>query len=107
MVPTIPSAVRGLTKQDAPSAALAPSGRSRHWFMLTQRYCAYIAPPRTATFLPMSACAEAEDPAAITVPAPSLPTGMETSMRAAMACTALGLSAAVSTGEAAVPDALA
>ena len=43
---------------------------------LDARYCEYIAPPRIATVLPSSACAAADEPAATTTPAPSLPTGM-------------------------------
>ena len=42
---------------------------------------ANIAPPIAATFLPISACAAGDEPAAITVPAPSLPTGIEASSR--------------------------
>src|SRR5262245_25104810 len=57
MVSTMPSAVRGLTKQSAPSAGVVPGGKTRHCAALMQRYCAYIAPPRMATVLPMSACA--------------------------------------------------
>ena len=33
------SAVSGLTNDDAPSAAVAPSGRTGHWSTGTQRYC--------------------------------------------------------------------
>ncbi len=94
IVPTMPKAVSGLTKHEAPSAAVVPGGNTKHWFTLTHRYWEYMAPPSTATFLPISACAAAEDPASVTVPAPSLPTGMEISIRAAMACTALALSTA-------------
>src|SRR4030081_1383581 len=75
MVSTIPSAVSGLTKQDAPSAGVVPAGSGRHSLTFRQRYCAYIAPPIMATVLPASAFAASDDPVLITTPAPSLPTG--------------------------------
>src|SRR5450830_1482892 len=77
IVSTMPKAVSGLTKHEAPSAAVASSGSRRHWLRGTQRYWAYIAPPMAATFLPSRAWAAAEVPAATTVPAPSLPTGSD------------------------------
>src|SRR3978361_2005211 len=64
IVSTIPRAVSGLTKDDAPSLAVAPSGRTRHAAALTTRYCEYIAPPAIPTVLPRSACAADDDPAA-------------------------------------------
>ena len=85
IVSVMPSAVSGLTKHDAPSAALVPAGSGRQSSALTVRYCEYIAPPRTATVLPSSACAAAPLPAAITVPAPSLPTGIDWPSRPAIA----------------------
>ena len=62
MVSTIPRAVRGLTKDDAPSLAVAPSGRTRHAAASTTRYCVYIAPPAIPTVLPRSACAAGRRP---------------------------------------------
>ena len=50
-----------------------------------QRYCAYIAPPIIATVLPISALAASDDPVLITTPAPSLPTGIDSSSRPAIA----------------------
>ena len=104
IVSTMPSAVSGLTKQDAPSAAVASGGSSRHWLAAMQRYCAYIAPPMIATVLPSRACAAGEAPAVTTMPAPSLPTGIDWSARPAMAFMNLSGMRAVSTGRAAVPD---
>jgi hypothetical protein len=104
MVSTMPSAVSGLTKQDAPSAALAPSGSTRHWSARMARYWAYIAPPSTATVLPSSACAAGDAPAATTVPAPSLPTGRDWPTRAAMLFIARSGTCAVTTGRAGVPE---
>ena len=57
IVSVMPRAVSGLTKHDAPSAALVPAGSGRQSSAFTVRYCEYIAPPRTATVLPSSACA--------------------------------------------------
>src|SRR5246127_5461120 len=82
MVSVIPSAVIGLTNEDAPSLAVAPSGRTRHAEASTARYCEYIAPPAIATVFPTRAWAAEDDPAATTVPAPSLPTGSDLSSRA-------------------------
>src|SRR5262245_57286981 len=97
MVSTIPSAVRGLTKQSAPSAAVVPGGKTRHCAALMQRYCAYIEPPRIATVLPMSACAAGDEPAWTTTPAPSLPTGSDCSRRPASALITAGEMLAVTT----------
>src|SRR5436190_1601617 len=55
----MPRAVSGLTKHDAPSAALVPAGSGRQSSTFTVRYCEYIAPPSTATVLPSSAAAAA------------------------------------------------
>src|SRR5438105_3504581 len=71
MVATMPSAVSGLTKQEAPSAGVVPGGNTRHCTALMQRYCEYIAPPRMATVLPISACAAGDAPAWTTTPAPA------------------------------------
>src|SRR6201997_2693451 len=72
MVSVIPSAVIGLTKDDAPSLAVAPLGRTRHAAASTVRYWVYIAPPAIATVFPTRAWAAEDDPARTTVPAPSL-----------------------------------
>ena len=77
------SAVSGLTNIDAPSAALASSGRTMQSRAFSLRYWVYIAPPSIPTVLPISACAAG--PAATTVPAPSLPTGSDWSSRAFIA----------------------
>ena len=77
MVSVMPSAVSGLTKQDAPSAGVVPAGSTMTSRTLMVRYCVYIAPPIIATVLPISALAASEDPVLITTPAPSLPTGSD------------------------------
>ena len=107
IVSTMPSAVSGLTKHDAPSAGVVPSGSTRHCAAVMQRYCAYIAPPSSATVLPSSACAAADEPACTTTPAPSLPTGIDSSSRPAMAFIAASGTRAVTTGRSAVPEDLA
>ena len=107
IVSTMPSAVSGFTKQDAPSAGRVPSGSTRHWSALMVRYCAYIAPPSTATVLPSRACAGADAPAATTTPAPSLPTGRDCPTRAAMLFMSRSGMRAVTTGLAGVPATLA
>jgi hypothetical protein len=83
MVSVMPSAVSGLTNHDAPSAAVVPAGSGWQSRAFSSRYCEYIEPPTADTVLPSSACASSEEPALITVPAPSLPTGMAWSSRAA------------------------
>src|SRR6516164_8033953 len=107
MVSTIPSEVSGLTKQEAPSAGLVPSGSTRQSLAATARYCAYMAPPMIATVLPISAFAAGDDPVLMTTPAPSFPTGMDSSSRPAMARMAPSGTFAVITGASLVPDALA
>src|SRR5437588_8138468 len=107
MVSVMPSDVSGLTKQDAPSAAVVPAGSSSTSLALMQRYCAYIAPPIMATVLPISALAGSDDPVLITTPAPSLPTGIDSSIRPAIAFIPASGTWAVTTGESLVPDALA
>src|SRR5450631_2953916 len=107
MVSVMPSAVSGLTNQDAPSAAVVPDGNGMTSFALTQRYCAYIAPPIIETVLPINAFAASDDPVLITTPAPSLPTGMDSSSRPAMAFIAPSGTLAVMTGASLVPDAFA
>src|SRR6267142_713750 len=82
MVSSIPRDVNGLTKDDAPPLAVAPSGKTRHAEASTTRYCVYIAPPATPTVRPRRACAAGDDPAATTMPAPSLPAGSGLSTRA-------------------------
>ena len=103
IVSVMPRAVSGLTKHDAPSAALVPGGSGRQRSTLTVRYCEYIAPPRTATVLPSSACAAAPLPAAITVPAPSLPTGIDWPRRPAIAFIAASGMRAVATVRSPLP----
>jgi len=72
-----------------------------------QRYCEYMAPPRTATVLPISACAAGDVPAWTTTPAPSLPTGRDWSSRPAIAFITPGEMLAVTTGWSAGPAAFA
>src|ERR1700731_3074028 len=103
----MPSAVSGLTKQEAPSAGVVPDGSGRHSATLRQRYCAYIAPPIMATVLPISALAASDDPVLTTTPAPSLPTGMDSSSRPAIALIAASGTFALMTGASLVPDAFA
>src|SRR5437764_7506141 len=107
MVSVIPSDVSGLTKQDAPSAGVVPAGSGRHSRTFKVRYCEYIAPPIMATVLPISAFAASDDPVLITTPAPSLPTGMDSSSRPAIARIAPSGTFAVTTGASFVPDAFA
>src|SRR6202140_5414425 len=103
----MPSAVSGLTKQEAPSAGVMPAGSGKHSLTFRQRYCAYIAPPIIATVLPINAFAASDDPVLTTTPAPSLPTGIDSSSRPAMACIAASGTFAVTTGTSLVPDAFA
>jgi hypothetical protein len=77
MVSVMPSAVNGLTKQEAPSAGVVPSGSTSTSRARATRYCAYMAPPSSATVLPSSAFAASDDPVFTTTPAPSLPTGID------------------------------
>src|SRR5882672_6203791 len=107
MVSVMPSAVSGLTKHEAPSAGVMPAGSGRHSLTFRQRYCAYMAPPIMATVLPISAFAASDDPVLITTPAPSLPTGMDSSSRPAIAFIAASGTFAVITGASLVPQALA
>src|SRR5260370_33047521 len=85
MVSVMPSAVSGLTNHEAPSAAVVPAGSGWQSVAFSRRYCAYIAPPTIDTVLPLSAWAASDEPALITVPAPSLPTGIGWASRAASA----------------------
>ena len=103
----MPSDVSGLTKQEAPSAGVVPSGSTRQSLALIARYCAYMAPPIIATVLPIRAFAASDDPVLMTTPAPSLPTGMDLSSRPAMARIAASGTFAVITGASLVPEALA
>src|ERR1700758_2240882 len=107
MVSSIPRAVKGLTKDEAPSFAVVPSGKTRHAAASTARYCAYIPPPAIPTDLPTRAWAAEDDPAATTVPAPSLPTGSGLSTRAESPSSAASLNVAVTTGRSGVPAVVA
>src|ERR1700738_4272672 len=107
MVSNIPRAVNGLTNDDAPSLAVAPDGKTRHAAASTNRYCEYIAPPAIHTIFPSSACAAGDGPAATTVPAPSLPTGVGLSTRGESAPSVPGLNDAVTTGRSGVPATVA
>src|SRR5262245_39954048 len=98
MVSTMPSAVSGLTKHDAPSAGVVPSGSTRQLAAFITRYCAYIAPPRMATTFPTRACAAGDDPAPTTTPAPSFPTGIGWPTRPDTARIISGAIVAVTTG---------
>src|SRR5215469_15939863 len=96
----MPSAVSGLTNHDAPSAAVVPAGSGWQSRALRTTYCAYIEPPTVDTVLPISACASSDAPALTTVPAPSLPTGIDWSRRAARngraACETFGFTTVLS-----------
>src|SRR3984957_10820793 len=107
MVSVMPSAVSGLTKQEAPSAGVVPAGSGRHSATLRQRYCAYIATAIIATVLAISAFAASDEPVLTTTPAPSLPTGIDSSSRPAIAFIDASGSLAVITGASLVPDAFA
>src|SRR3954463_4427555 len=107
MVSVMPSAVSGLTKQEAPSAGVVPSGSGRHSRTFNVRYCVYIAPPIIATVLPINAFAASDEPVLITTPAPSLPTGMDSSSRPAIARIAPSGTFAVMTGAPLSPEAFA
>src|SRR6202022_4937713 len=107
MVSSIPRAVNGLTKDDAPSLAVVPSGRTRHAEASTARYCAYIEPTAIATVLPRRAWAAEDDPAATTVPAPSLPTGSGLSTRIERPSSAPAGNVAVTIGRCGVPATVA
>src|SRR3977135_2126790 len=104
MVSVMPSAVSGLTKHEAPSAGVMPAGSGRHSATLRQRYCAYMAPPIIATVLPISAFAASDDPVLMTTPAPSLPTGIDSSSRGAIDFITASGTFAVTTGESFVPE---
>src|SRR5207244_7613552 len=84
-----------------------PGGSTRHWLALIVRNCAYIAPPRIATVFPTRARASSEDPARMTTPAPSFPTGSGWSMRPAMLRRAAGGIGAVTTGSWGLPEPVA
>ena len=103
IVSTKPSAVSGLTNSAAPSAAPAPSGRTMQASGRISRSSAYMAPPIMATRRPTRSCRSG--PAAITVPAPSLPTGMDWSSRARTAGSSCCGTCAVRTGASSVPSA--
>ncbi len=76
MVSTIPSAVSGLTKQEALSAEVTPSCITKQDAALTHRYCEYIEPPATPTVFPTKS-SKSLLPALTTTPPPSLPTGRD------------------------------
>src|ERR1700741_4489349 len=103
MVSSIPRAVKGLTKDDAPSFAVVPSGKTRHAEASTARYCVHIAPPAIPTVFPARAWAAEDDPAATTVPAPSLPTARGLSTRARRPPTAPAANDAVAVGRSGGP----
>src|ERR1700738_3811194 len=103
MVSSIPRAVHGLTKDGAPSFAVVPSRNTRPAEAPPARYCVYIAPPAIPTVLPTSAWAAEDDPAATTVPAPSLPTGSGLSTRIERPSSAPAGNVAVTIGRCGVP----
>src|SRR5271165_4428627 len=103
----MPSAVSGLTNEEAPSLAGVPSGKTRHTDASTHRYCAYIAPPARETVLPRSAWAFGDVPASTTVPAPSFPTGNDSPTRPPRALIVVAGTEAVTTGLSAGPETVA
>src|SRR5260370_35238473 len=96
-----------LKKEEGQWGGVMPAGSGRHSLTFRQRYCAYMAPPIMATVLPISAFAASDDPVLITTPAPSLPTGMDSSSRPAIAFIAASGTFAAITGASLVPEALA
>src|SRR5260370_2536572 len=96
-----------LKKEEGQWGGVMPAGSGRHSLTFRQRYCAYMAPPIMATVLPISALAASDDPVLITTPAPSLPTGIDSSSRPAIARMAASGTFAVTTGESLLPDAFA
>src|SRR3984957_5713465 len=100
----MPSAVKGLMKAEAPCLAVAPCGNNKQSAILATRYCAYIPKVRVATRRPTHASASA--PAAMTTPAPSLPTSIPWSRRPATAASRDWGTTAVAVGRSAVPPAL-
>src|ERR1700679_50271 len=107
MVSVMPSAVTGLTNQDAPSVAVVPVGSAMQSDALMVRYWEYIAPPIMETVFPISALAASDDPVLMTTPATSFPTGMDSSSRPAIARIAVSGTRAVMTGASLLPAALA
>ena len=107
IVSVMPSAVSGLTNHDAPSAAVVPAGSGWQSRAFRTRYCAYIEPPTIETVLPISACAASDEPAFTTVPAPSLPTGIDWSRRAARKGRAAGETLAFTTMLSPLPEVVA
>src|SRR6185503_15991684 len=101
------NAVSGFTKQEAACCAVVPLGNTSASTAFATLNCEYIEPLATATSFPMSACAAGDDPALTTVPAPSLPTGMDSSKRALNAGIARSRMLAVRTGLAVAPDCFA
>ena len=91
MVPIIPRAVSGLTKHDAPSAARR-AGRQRQTLIHLDASILRIhrAAQHRDRLTQQRLRGSGDAPASVTTPAPSLPTGMEMSMRGAIACTAFG-----------------
>ena len=96
-----------MTKDDAPALAVAPSGKTRHAAASTTRYCEYIPPPAIPTVFPRRAWAADDEPAATTVPAPSLPTGSDLSTRAESPPRPPAPNEAVTMGRAGVPATVA
>ena len=66
-----------------------------------------MAPPAIPTVFPRRACAAGDEPAATTVPAPSLPTGSDASSRADSPRSVPSLTDAVTTGRSDVPATVA
>ncbi len=103
MVSSIPSAVSGLTNDDAPSLRRGAVGqhqaRRRVDHAVLRVHRAACDPDRLAK----QRLRRRRRPAATTVPAPSLPTGSESPMRANRPASAPSRSGAVTTGRSGVP----
>src|SRR6516225_7890809 len=99
----MPSTVMGLTNDDAPSRGVDPTGRIRHSAAAASRYWEYIEPPARATVLPIREASSGSGPTATTVPAPSLPAGIDKPTLAVMARKAPAGREATSTGRSGVP----
>ena len=90
-----------------PVLGRCPLGQDQTRGASTTRYCVYIAPPAMPTVFPSRACAADDDPAATTVPAPSLPTGSDLSIRAESPARAPAPNDAVTMGRSGVPATVA
>ena len=106
IVSTMPSAVSGLTKHDAPSAGVVPGGSTRHCSALTRSVLRVHGAAEHGHRLAEQRLRGGDAPASITTPAPSLPTGSDWPSRPAIAFIARSGTRAVTTVRAPLPVAL-